>query len=290
MSATPNLLVTGASGNLGRRTLEFLLATAAGRIIAGSRDTSKLADLVARGAEARTVDFDRPETLAKAFGKVDRLLLISTDSLAVPGQRIAQHKAAIRAAVTAGVKHIIYTSVTNPKPDPAMAVMNDHYETEQAIIASGLGYTFLRNTLYLDNLLGALPQILSSGQWFHAAGSGKIALVSREDCARIAAGALDSDFAGNRILDVTGPELLTPDETASIISEVSGKPVSAIAIDAPSLIAGLTGAGVPEPIAKLLAAFDTAQARGEFAVQSSAIRDLTGREPQSIRGFLAAHV
>lgn len=285
MKTLPTLLVTGSSGQLGRQTVEFLLKSGKHQVIAGSRATEKIADL---GAETRTVDFDRPETLASAFAGVDRLLLVSTDSLEKPGQRIAQHRAAIAAAVDAGVQHIVYTSVINAVPDSAAFVTPDHFQTEQAIIASGLDYTILRNGLYVDNLLGALPGIIASGQWHHAAGTGKIALVTRHDCARIAAAALEADLQGKRILDVTGPQLATYTDTAALVSEIVGQPISAVALDTESLVAGLVSAGFPEPIARVLASFDTAQANGEYDVLSSAIEDLTGSAPTSVREFLTA--
>jgi NAD(P)H dehydrogenase (quinone) len=290
MNNRPTLFVTGASGNLGRQTVEFLLASGKGHIIAGSRDPEKLADLVAKGAEARTVDFNRPETLAAAFQGVDRLLIVSTDSIDQPGRRLIQHTAAIQAAEAAGVKHIIYTSATNAAPDSASICLQDHYQTEQALIASGLSHTILRNALYTDSLLWFLPQLLSSGQWFHAAADGKIARVPREDCARAAAAALESDFSGSRILEVSGPELLDQNETAAIIRDLSEKPLAAIAIDETSLAEALGKAGIPEFFTRLLATFDSAQANGEFNVLTTAIRDLTGREPTSVRSYLADHI
>ncbi|GAA5116130.1 SDR family oxidoreductase [Luteolibacter yonseiensis] len=290
MSTRPTLFVTGASGHLGRKTVEFLLASGKGNIIAGSRDPEKIADLVAKGAEARAVDFNRSETLATAFAGVDRLLLVSTDAIDQPGRRLIQHTAAIQAAIDAGVKHIIYTSATNASPDSASIALRDHHETEQAVISSGLGHTILRNTLYMDNLLMSLPQILSSGQWFHAAAGGKIAMATREDCARAAAAALESDFSGNRIIEISGAELLDHDETASIISGLSGKPVSAIATDEATLTHALLNAGLPDIFARLLATFDTAQAKGEFNVLTSAVRDLTGKQPTTLSDFLKDHV
>lgn len=290
MSTHPTLFITGASGNLGRQTVEFLLASGKGNIIAGSRDPEKISDLVAKGAEARAVDFNKPETLATAFAGVDRLLLISTDAIDQPGRRLIQHTAAINAAITAGVKHIIYTSATNASPHSASIALKDHYETEQALIASGLSHTILRNTLYVDNLLMSLPQILSSGQWFHAAAGGKIAMVTREDCARASAAALESDFIGKRIIEISGAELLDHEETAAIISDLSGKPITAIAIDEADLTQALVSAGLPDIFARLLSTFDTAQAKGEFNVLTSAVRELTGKEPVPVKEFLKGHI
>lgn len=289
MSTQPTLFVTGASGQLGHQTVEFLLSSGKGRVIAGSRDPGKLADLVAKGAEARAVDFDNPETLAAAFQGVDRLLIVSTDAIDKPGRRLIQHSAAIKAAEAAGVKHILYTSATSAAAESASIALQDHHQTEQAIISSPLGHTILRNTLYVDNLLMSLPQILASGQWFHAAADGKIARVTREDCARAAAAALESDFDGKRIIEISGPELQSVAEMAAIISDLSGKPVKAIALDEASLTEGLKQAGIPEIYARLLATFDTAQAKGEFNVLTSAVSDLTGKEPITVESFLRNH-
>jgi len=189
MANQPTLLVTGASGHLGRRAAEILLETKAGKVIAGTRDPSKIADLAAKGAEIRKVDFDDP-ALADAFKGVDRLLLISTDALDTPGKRLKQHKAAIEDAKKAGVKHIVYTSMPKPEPGSPIPFAPDHYGTEQALAESGIGWTVLRNSWYQENLFHSLPQVLASGKWFSAAGDGKVAHVSREDAAYAAAAAL----------------------------------------------------------------------------------------------------
>jgi NAD(P)H dehydrogenase (quinone) len=114
--------------------------------------------------------------------------------------------------------------------------------------------------------------------------------VTREDCARAAAAALESDFDGKRILEISGPELQDVGEIAAIVSELSGKPVKAIALDEASLTEGLKQAGLPEIYARLLATFDTAQAKGEFNILTSAVRDLTGKEPATVREFLATKI
>src|SRR5688572_10262412 len=108
-SSRPRLLVTGAAGNLGRRVVELLARAGARDFVAASRDPSKLA--APNGIERRRVDFDDPASLAAAFEGIDRALIISTDRIDVPGLRIKQHRAAVAAARTAGVKHLLYTSM-----------------------------------------------------------------------------------------------------------------------------------------------------------------------------------
>src|SRR5882672_414634 len=147
------LLVTGASGQLGRRVVELLLEAKPGRpIIALSRQPRKLDDLARLGVEVRAADFDDPASLPTAFRGVGRALLVSTDAV---GRRIAQHRAAIDAAARVGVAHLVYTSMPNPGPENEALVARDHRETEAALVASPLGFTILRNNLYIDLSLSA---------------------------------------------------------------------------------------------------------------------------------------
>lgn len=285
----PTLLVTGASGNLGRRIVELLLQQGGATVIAGSRDPGKLTDLVAKGATARTVDFDQPDTLAAAFAGVDRLVLISTDAVMVPGQRLAQHQAAVRAAEQAGVKHVVYTSTVDAEENSALLVAPDHLGTERALQQSTLGSTVLRNNYYADNLLPGLAHALQEGKWYSAAGEGSISYVTREDCAAVAAAAVASDFSGRRTLEVTGPAALPTAEVARLVTSVTGRPLEVVAVPVAGLIAGIVSSGLPEPVARLIASFDEAASLGVLAPLTSTVEILTGHEPQTLEAFLTAH-
>ncbi len=289
MTDTATLLVTGAGGQLGRQVVTRLLA-GGHKVIAGSRDTAKLADLAARGAEVRRVDFDDPASLAAAFAGVDRVLLVSTDALAEPGRRLAQHTAAIKAAAAAGVKHVIYTSMPNPEPGSPITFAPDHYGTEQALALSPLGWTILRNSWYTENLLlGTIQHALATGQWYSAAGDGKVNYVTRGDCAAAAAAALANPPAGNQILTITGPQALTTAELAAQISATFGKPVAVIPVDEAAIAAGLKAAGLPDPYPAVLATFDTNTRVGKADVETDAVEKLTGVKPQSFAAFLESH-
>ena len=222
------LLVTGASGHLGRRVVELLLDSprAKGRkLIAATRSPEKLAELAARGVEVVAGDFDRPSTLQAAFVGVERALIISTDALDRPGRRLEQHRAAVSAARAAGVQHVVYTSLTNPGPESAITLAPDHWGTESAIRESGMSYTVLRNNMYTDYLLMSLPHAASVGKLVNSYANGKVSYVTREDCAQAAAAALSQPFEGNAVLDITGPTAITQAELAAIVSEATGKPV-----------------------------------------------------------------
>ena len=279
--------VTGAAGPFGRTVVETLLARGAKKIVAITRTPDKLSDLAAKGVTVRAGDFDDPKSMDAALFGVDRLLIISTDKLGAPGVRLAQHVAAVEAAKRAGVGHILYTSIPSPYPSRLAQVADDHYWTEQAIIATGANWTFLRNSLYINLIVGQLPQLAETGQLIHATGTGRRNIVSREDCALAAAGALLT-ADGKSIENVTGSEALTLDEIAATIAKSTGKPVAAVAIPGSALIDGMIKHGLPENLAHTFAAFDTDTARGYFALTGDAVERLGGKRPTTLADFLAA--
>src|SRR3984957_5958282 len=184
------LLVTGASGNLGKAVVAELRRLGAKKVIAATRTPGKHQELAFLGVEERQADFDRPETLQAAFRGVERLLLVTTDSLHAPEVRIKQHRAAIQAAVGAGVEHVVYTSLPNAHPTEGPSIPDDHFWTEVALFESGLNWTILRNNLYTEVILRFAPFALKTGKLVSATQSQGRSYVSREDCARTAAGAL----------------------------------------------------------------------------------------------------
>ena len=285
----PTLLVTGASGHLGRRVLELLLENYEGKIIAATRTPEKLGDFKHRGVILRHADFEDRDSLELAFEGVDRLLLISTDAVDVPGRRIKQHRNAVQAAEKAGVKHVVYTSLMNPGPDSPASVAPDHRATEEALATTGMGWTALRENIYTDVLLLSLTQAVQIGKLFNAIGEGKAAYITREDCARAAAAALTSSFDGRRVLDITGPQAVSQYEVAAILSQVTGQEIAYIPLELEAHIQNMLTAGLPRPVAESLASFDEAITQAKFSAVSSAVEDLTGRKPISIAEFLAAH-
>lgn len=287
--ALATLLVTGASGQLGRRTVELLQETHRGPIIAATRTPDNLSDLVRPGTTVRHADFDDPASLSDAFAGADRLLLISTDAVDVPGRRIQQHLNAINAAKEAGVKHVVYTSIIHSGPQSPAFVVPDHRATEAALTESGLGWTVLRENIYMDLQLMSVRRAIETGMVVNAIGDGKAAYITREDCARAAAAALSSSFEGRSTLDITGPEAVSQADIAALASQLSGKDIGYAPIEVETLIGHMTGAGMPRSVAEAYATFDVAIARGEFAAVSSAVEDLTGSKPQSLAEFLSAH-
>jgi NAD(P)H dehydrogenase (quinone) len=284
MQAMSTLLVTGASGHLGRRVVELILEKKAGTVIAGTRDPAKIADLAAKGAEVRVIDFDKPETLAEGLKGVDRLLLVSTNALET---RKEQQRRLVEAAVKAGVKHVVYTSAPAPRPTAKSLVADSHCWTEQALAASTIpGWTVLRNNIYAEIILMGLANALKSGQLYTATGKAGRNYVTREDCAAVAAAALAADFDGKRVLDVTGPAPVTQDEIAALASAIAGKTVTHVPVPPDGLRQGMIGAGLPDFYADALVAFDVDAAEGYHAIATPTVKDFAGREPTTVKAFL----
>lgn len=281
------VFVTGASGQLGRAVLEELVKSGTkDRIVVGSRTPEKVE--APEGVEVRRIDFDDPSTLDAAFQGVDRLLIISTDAVDTKGTRARQHSAAIDAARRAGVKHVLYTSA--PKADSTTLVLApDHKATEEALAQSGLGYTVLRHNWYAQLLLASLPVAVKTGQLHSAAGDGRTAYLTREDCAAADAAALLSDFDGKRILEITGPEALSANDIARIASEVTGKPINTVQVNEEQFAQGAIAAGVPEETARFFAALETNTREGALDIVTDHFEKLTGRKPTTVKEFLEAN-
>lgn len=290
------IIVSGASGQFGHAAAMQLLENGAD-VIALSRSVDKLADLAARGAAVRAADFDSPDGLEDAMAGGEKLLLISTTMV---GQRPRQHGNAIRAAKAAGVKHVVYTSVTDGgNPDHPAIEQHDHYATEQLLKESGMAYTILRNSQYSEAIATAMavPALLA-GVKPDNCGDGKIAFVSRDDCVAVAVAVLTQDGHENAIYDVTGPELLSVPGAMAMISEMAGKPIDLQPVDDEGMYAYFDSLGVarksedvefdsPIPWASEgMVTFGQAIREGNFAVISNSVESITGRKPRTLRSVL----
>lgn len=284
------LLVSGASGHLGGAVVDHLIAGASeDTIVAGTRDPSRLKELADRGVEVRELDFDRPETMAAALRGVDRFLIISTDSTDRPGSRAEQHARAVAEAARAGVKHLVYTSMPNPSLANPMGLAIDHRGTEEAITASGVAFTILRNNWYFENLLGVIPQAIESGVLSDSSGKGRCGWISRTDCARAAAAALASQETRSSVRNATGPELLGLVELAERLSSFAGKRIEARPVDAATRRQGLEAAQLPGGLIEFLLNTETGIGEGWLAIASDDVVTLTGSAPQSFAEFLEEH-
>jgi NAD(P)H dehydrogenase (quinone) len=274
------IAVTGATGHLGRLVVDALIdrGVEPGSIVAAVRSPEKAAGLLARGVQVREADFDKPETLPAAFAGVDKLLLISTSD---PGSRLAQHTAAIDAAKAARVGFVAYTSILRAGTTPVLLAA-DHKATEELLAASGLRHSFLRNGWYVENYTSQIPTVKQTGGFIGSAGEGRIAAATRLDYAEAAAAVLLLENP-RAVYELGGDQPFTMAELAAEVGKQLGTEIGYTDLPAEKLVEILSGAGVPEGFAAILADTDVhVRENGALDNPGTDLRDLIGRPTTSL--------
>ena len=283
-----HILITGATGQLGKATIDFLIqkGIAANQISALARSAEKAADLSAKGIKIKIGDYLDYSSLVAAFNGVEKLFFISGSEL---GTRVEQHRNAINAAKEAGVKHIIYTSgfrKNETDTSPVAFLIRQHSETEKFIRASGISYTFLLNGLYADVLPGFLGENVFETGIFLPAGNGKAAFTVRLDIAEAAANILVTTGHENKEYVFTNTENTGLNEIADFLGELSGKHVKYLNPSKAEYLETVTKAGLPQEYAEMIASFSQAIEQGEFEAADTDLERLLGRKPTSIFNYL----
>ncbi|MFI0240895.1 SDR family oxidoreductase [Streptomyces sp. NPDC016845] len=280
-----SLVITGATGHLGRLVVEGLLdaGVPAGDVAAVVRDKEKAATLADRGVELRVADYNAPETLSEVFRAGDKVLLISGSEV---GRRAAQHQAVIDAAKAAGVASLAYTGILGG-PDADFALADEHKVTEQAILDSGLPHTFLRNGWYHENYTGNLGVALEHGAVLASAGEGRIASASRADYAAAAVAVLTGAGHEGRAYELSGDVAWSLAEYAAEVAKQSGKDVVYRAVTPEQNLEVLLGAGLPAPFAEILVGVDTAIEQGLLARRNGDLARLIGRPTTPVADAIA---
>lgn len=280
-----SIVVTGATGHLGRLVVEGLLEKVpADQVVAVVRDAGKAADLAERGVRLHVADYNRPETLQGAFAVGDKVLLISGSEV---GQRVPQHQAVIDAAKAAGVALLAYTSVLGgPAADFTLA--DEHKATERAIEASGLPYVLLRNGWYHENYTEQLAPVLEHGAVVGSAGGGRVASAARADYAAAAVEVLTGEGHEGKVYELSGDTAWSFEEYAAELTKQTGKEIAYGPVPPETHKTILTGAGLPEPFAEILVDVDAAIARGRLAATPGDLSRLIGRPTTPIADSIAA--
>ncbi|MFD9123674.1 NAD(P)H-binding protein [Kitasatospora sp. NPDC059571] len=268
------IVVTGATGRLGRLVVEGLLAEvpAAGLAVV-VRSPEKAADWAARGVEVRTADYARPETLAGAFRAGEKVLLISGSEV---GSRVAQHTAVVDAAAAAGVALLAYTGVLGGD-EAGFDLAAEHKATEAAIRASGLPYVFLRNGWYTENYTDTAADAVARGTVLGSSGEGRVASAARADYAAAAVAVLTGEGHAGRVYELSGDEAWSLSQYAAELSAQAGRPVEYRDTTPQEHRAALVAAGLPEGFAAILVDVDAAIGRGELARHRGVLSALIGR-------------
>jgi NAD(P)H dehydrogenase (quinone) len=268
------IVVTGATGQLGRLVIKALLKTQpASDIVAAVRSPEKAADLAALGVQVRRADYNEPATLDTAFKGADKVLLISSSEL---GRRAVQHRAAINAAKRNGVQLIGYTSVLRADTSP-LGLADEHRETEEALRASGVPFVLLRNGWYTENYLRSLAAALEHGAILGNADDGKIASAARAEYAEAAALVMTRDAQAGRVYELAGDSAYTLTELAAEVTRQSGKKVEYQNLSEADYKAALVGVGLPEVVAALLSDSDAAASKGALFDNAHQLSQLLGR-------------
>ncbi|MEU5366948.1 SDR family oxidoreductase [Streptomyces sp. NPDC005925] len=268
-----SIVVTGATGKLGRLVVSQLLEKVpAGQITAVVRDRARAAGLADRGVRLAVADYNAPETFDGLFAPGDKVLLISGNEF--DKDRVGQHKAVLDAAKAAGVALFAYTSAPGSL---TAALADDHRGTEEAILASGVPYVLLRNGWYHENYTEQLAPVLEHGVVAAAAGEGRVSSAARADYAAAAVAVLTGEGHERRTYELGGDEAWSFAEYAAELSRQTGKEIVYRPVSPDELTGILTGAGLPEPFAAVLAGVDASIAKGELVVGSGDLSRLTGR-------------
>lgn len=282
------ILITGATGQLGKAVANYLLAENATGLAVFVRDTSKVQDLTEKGVEVRVGSYDDYNSMLVAFKGVDKLYFVSGSDIE---KRTKQHENVVKAAKEAGVGHIVYTSfIRNDETEksPIAMVARSHIKAEEWIKESGMNYTILRHNIYMDMIPMFIgDQVLETGVIYLPAGETKVAFMLRDDMALAGARVLLTEGHENKVYDITNESAVTFSEIASGISRLTGKAVNYVSPSTEEYIKTLTTAGVPIEFAGFYAGFAEAFKLGEFSLTNNQFEILTGRKPVSVDQFLA---
>ncbi|MFW3168701.1 SDR family oxidoreductase [Geodermatophilus sp. CPCC 206100] len=270
-----SIVVTGATGQLGRLVVEQLLARGVdpAHVVAGGRATERLADLAERGVRTARVDYDDPATLDAVLAAGDTVLLVSGSQ---PGARVAQHRAVVDAAVRAGVARIAYTSILGAEDTP-LVLAPDHQATEAMIRESGLPFTLLRNGWYSENYVQPLQQARETGVVASSVGDGRVASATRADYAAAAAAVLTGEGHENAAYELSGDTAWSFDDLAATYSELLGREVTYVRRTPEEQRAALLAAGLDEGTAGFVVTMEGNIRDGALAHTTGDLARLAGR-------------
>lgn len=265
------IAITGATGQLGRLVIPKLKSRLpAGDLVALARSPKKAADL---GVAVREADYDRPGTLGPALAGIESLLMISASEV---GKRASQHRNVIEAAKKAGVRWIVYTSLLHAHRS-RLSLADEHRGTEAALKESGIRHTLLRNGWYTENYTASIPGALAGGAFLGSAGGGRISGATRADYADAAVAVLTGSGHEGKTYELAGDEAFTLAGLAAELSRQTGRTIPYKDLPQGEYAKALVGFGLPEPLAKAIAGWDAAAAKGALFDDSRQLSRLIGR-------------
>lgn len=285
------LIVTGASGQLGRKIVQnLLLQVPADRIGISVRDPESVADLAAAGVRVRRGDYDDAASLRHAWEGAERVLLVSSNAAASGKDPLAQHRTAIAVARDLQVQRIFYTSQIASAPGSHFPPALTHAATEDMLAQSGLAWTAMRHGFYAQSALAMNAHGFAGGV-LAAPTDGKVSWTTHDDLAAADAALL----AGTETIDgptppLIGSEALDLADLAGLAAEILGKPVSRQILSDDQMLEHARKAGVPPERIGIMMGYYQAARAGEFAQIDPTLASLIGRQPQAMRDFMAENL
>ena len=280
-SKTLTILITGATGNIGRELTEKLSAQNVPfrAMVRSSKSTEAVAGL--KGAKVVIGDFNDSKSIADALDGVDRAFLLTNSS----EQAEVQQGAFVEVAKRVGVKHIVKLSQWAADLDSPVRFLRYHAAVEQKIQEWGMGYTFLRPNLFMQGLLAFRETIAVQGKFFAAAGDAKISVVDVRDIAAVAAAALTGEGHAGQTYDLTGPEALTHWEMAEKLSKALGRQIQYVDVTPKAMMEALLNIGLPHWQTDGLIEDYAHYRRGEASTIATGVQDATRTAPHSFDDF-----
>ncbi len=283
------IIVTGATGQLGRQIVERLLTRVpAARVGVSVRDPQRARTLADQGVRVRQGSFTDPAGLAHAFEGASQVLIVSVDKMG--DECVKQHRTAIEAAVASGARRILYTSQMGSSAASHFQACRDHAATEDELRACGVPFTALRNGFYATSAAHFLGNAAESGELALPA-DGPVAWTAHADLAEATAAILaDEGRFDGPTPPLTAGQALTFDDIAAITTEITGRPVTRTTSPGDQFRAQLVTQGVPEQTADQLLGIFAAARAGEFATIDPTLAELIGREPITLEKVLRDHL
>lgn len=284
------IVVTGATGHLGRLIVEALVERVGlDAVAASARKPDKAAALSAAGVRVRRGDFDDTTSLSHAFEGATQVLIVSSNARARGGDAIGQHRTAIDAARAAGARRILYTSHMAASAESAFPPMLDHAATEAMLADAGLPWISLRNGFYASSGVDLLREALKTGT-AAAPADGPVAWTAHADLAEAAAViATDESYPTGPTAPLTAAETLDLAALAALATEL-GRPVRREVVTDGAFRAAMVDGGAPAAAAAMLLGLYRAAHAGEFAPADPTLATLLGRAPTPMRDVMAARL
>jgi uncharacterized protein YbjT (DUF2867 family) len=276
------ILITAATGQVGREAINGLIATGA-PVRALVRDPAR-ADMPA-GIEVVQGSFEDDASLARALDGVATMMLAGRDS----PDAVEQHRRVLAQARRAGVRHIVKLSAIGANATSPVALMREHHEVDEDVLQGPAAWTLLKPHLYLQNLLRAADAVRRDGLLSAPMGESRFPLVDTRDVGAAAATVLRDPAAhAGRTYNLTGPAAYSYDDVAAAMASVAGRAVSYEAVPPQTYEARLLAAGLPAWRAYDLAYIASAYTPSDNIV-SPDLAMLLGHAPRSLATFMEDH-